>query len=138
MIKVLFVCVHNSGRSQMAEAFFNRYSAGAALSYSAGTRPASHVDSNVVSAMRERGIDISRQVPKVIIPGMIEDADRVVTMGCMADEVCPAMFIPTEEWQIEDPEGQSIDRVREIRDKIEARVKLLLGELLEEMGVAGR
>ena len=131
MIKVLFVCVHNSGRSQMAEAFFNRYAAGEALSYSAGTRPASHVDHNVVEAMREIGIDISRQVPKVLIPGMIEDADKVVTMGCMADEVCPAMFIPTEEWRIEDPEGQSIEKVREIRDEIETRVK----DIVQKMSV---
>ena len=138
MIKVLFVCVHNSGRSQMAEAFFNRYSAGAALSYSAGTRPASHVDSNVVSAMRERGIDISRQVPKVIIPGMIEDADRVVTMGCMADEVCPAMFIPTEEWQIEDPEGQSLEKVRVIRDEIQNRVQGLIRDISIESCINGR
>jgi len=129
MIKVLFVCVHNSGRSQMAEAFFNRYAAGEALAYSAGTRPASHVDRNVVEAMWEIGVDISRQVPKVLIPGMIEDADKVVTMGCMADDICPALFIPTEEWQIEDPEGQSIEKVREIRDEIETRVKNIVQEM---------
>jgi len=132
MIKVLFVCVHNSGRSQMAEAFFNRYAAGEALAYSAGTRPASHVDRNVVEAMREIGIDISKQMPKILIPGMIEDADRVVTMGCMAEEVCPALFIPTEDWHIEDPEGQSIEKVREIRDEIEGKVKLLLRGMLEK------
>jgi len=132
MIKVLFVCVHNSGRSQMAEAFFNRYAAGEALAYSAGTRPASHIDRNVVGAMHEIGIAISKQMPKVIMPGMIEDADRVITMGCMAEEVCPALFIPTEDWHIEDPEGQSIEKVREIRNEIEAKVKLLLRGILEK------
>jgi len=132
MIKVLFVCVHNSGRSQMAEAFFKRHAAGEAIACSAGTCPASHVDRNVVEAMREIGIDISKQMPKILIPGMIEDADRVVTMGCMAEEVCPALFIPTEDWHIEDPEGQSIEKVREIRDEIEGKVKLLLRGMLEK------
>jgi len=82
--------------------------------------------------MREIGIDISKQMTKILIPGMIEDADRVVTMGCMAEEVCPALFIPTEDWHIEDPEGKSIEKVREIRDEIEGKVKLLLGGMLEK------
>lgn len=132
MKKVLFVCVHNSGRSQMAEAFFNRYAAGEALACSAGTRPASHVDKNVVSAMREIGIDISSQVPKALIPGMADGADKVITMGCIAADVCPAVFMPTEDWRIDDPEGQPVEKVREIRDEIEAKVKVLLDELLEK------
>jgi arsenate reductase len=138
MNKVLFVCIHNSGRSQMAEAFFNRYAAGEALAYSAGTRPAIHVDRNVVEAMREIGIDMGKQMPKVIIPSMIEDADRVVTMGCMADEVCTAMFIPTEEWQIEDPEGQSLEKVRVIRDEIQNRVQGLIQDISIESCINGR
>jgi arsenate reductase len=129
MKKILFVCVHNSGRSQMAEAFFNNYAGGKAQAFSAGTQPASHTDSTVSQAMKEIGIDISSQRPKMLTLKMMEDADRVITMGCGVEGVCPATFVPTEDWQLEDPEGKSIERVRAIRDEIETKVKNLIEEL---------
>ena len=129
MKKVLFVCVHNSGRSQMAEAFFNHYAEGEALAYSAGTRPACHKDKNVVVVMKEVGLDISKQQPKMLTPEMMEDVDRVITMGCGVEDVCPATWVPTEDWGLEDPEGKPIQKVREIRDEIEAKVKALIEEL---------
>jgi arsenate reductase len=128
MKKVLFVCVHNSGRSQMAEAFFNRYAAGKAEAFSAGTRPASHIDQTVVKAMNEIGIDISSRHAKALTSEMLDSADRVITMGCSKEGICPAAFVPIEDWQLEDPEGQSIDKVRTIRDEIENKVKRLVEE----------
>ena len=118
----------------MAEAFFNHYAAGEAEALSAGTRPASHVDQTVVKAMREIGIDISSKRAKTLTSEMLESADRVITMGCGVEDVCPATFVPFEDWQLEDPEGQSIDKVRAIRDEIETRVKRLIenGKLSKE------
>jgi len=112
----------------MAEAFFNHLAKGRAIASSAGTRPAAHTDSNVVKAMRETGIDIRRQRPKELTLEMLEEADRVITMGCGAEEVCPASFVPTEDWALEDPEGKSIEEVRDIRDEIKARVERLIME----------
>lgn len=132
MKRVLFVCVHNSGRSQMAEAFFNHYAAGKAKATSAGTKPASHVDRTVIEAMKEVGIDISAQRPKTLTIEMLDDVDKVVTMGCEAENVCPAAFVPTEDWQLEDPEGKPIEQVRKIRREIEARVKRLIEEILSK------
>ena len=129
MKKVLFVCVHNSGRSQMAEAFFNQLAKGEAVATSAGTRPAAHVDRNVADAMCEVGIDIRQQRPKPLTFEMVESADRVITMGCGVDEVCPASFIPTEDWELSDPEGKPIEEVREVRDGIKARVEKLIAEM---------
>jgi protein-tyrosine-phosphatase len=130
MKKVLFVCVHNSGRSQMAEAFFEHYAAGKAEVFSAGTRPASHVDQTVVKTMREIGIDISSKRPKALTSEMLDSANRVITMGCSVEGVCPAAMVPTEDWQLEDPEGKPIEKVREIRNEIEAKVKTLLEGML--------
>jgi len=116
----------------MAEAFFNHYAAGKAEAFSAGTRPASHVDRTVAQAMRELGIDISYKRPKVLTSEMLDSADRVVTMGCGVEGVCPAAFVPSEDWQLEDPEGKPIEKVREIRDEIEAKVKKLIrGSILQ-------
>ncbi len=129
MKKILFVCVHNSGRSQMAQAFFNSYAKGKAQSFSAGTQPASHTDRTVLQAMKEIGIDISSQHPKMLTLEMVENADKVVTMGCGVEGVCPATFVPTEDWQLEDPEGKPIERVRAIRDEIETKVKKLIEEI---------
>lgn len=129
MKKVLFVCVHNSGRSQMAEAFFNQLAKGEAVATSAGTRPAAHVDRNVADAMCEVGIDIRQQRPKPLTFEMLESADRVITMGCGVEEVCPASFIPTEDWTLEDPEGKPIEKVRQIRDQIRVKVEVLVKEL---------
>jgi arsenate reductase len=131
MKKALFVCIHNSGRSQMAEAFFNILAEGKAMATSAGTRPAAHLDSNVAAAMREIGIDIHQQRPKPLTFEMVADADRVITMGCGVEEVCPASFVPTVDWSLEDPEGQPLEKVREIRDEVKARVEKLLAEIEE-------
>lgn len=114
--------------SEMAEAFFEHYAAGKARAFSAGTRPASHIDQTVVKAMREIGIDISSKRPKALTLEMLDGADRVITMGCSVEGVCPAAMVPTEDWQLEDPEGKPIEKVREIRDEIEAKVKELIRE----------
>jgi arsenate reductase (thioredoxin) len=130
--RVLFVCVHNSGRSQMAEAFFNRLAGNKAAASSAGTEPASAINPIVVQVMREAGLDISAKKPKLLTLEMMENADRVITMGCGAEKVCPAGFVPMEDWQIEDPEGKSIEKVREIRDIIRIKVATLVKELYTE------
>ena len=132
MKKILFVCVHNSGRSQMAEAFFNQLAEGKAHASSAGTRPASHTDRIVAEVMRELGIDISQRRPKLLTSEMVQNADRVITMGCGVEEACPVVFVPVEDWQLEDPEGKPIQKVREIRDEIEAKVKKLVEEIRQE------
>ncbi len=129
MKKVLFVCVHNSGRSQMAEAFFNLLTKGKARGFSAGTQPATKVNPVVVTVMGEIGIDISNKIPKLLTLEMLEGMERVITMGCGADNVCPATFVPTEDWQLDDPEGKPLESVREIRNEIERRVKRLISEL---------
>ena len=129
MKKVLFVCVHNAGRSQMAEAFFNQIAKGKARGFSAGTQLADKVNPVVVETMSEVGIDISRRKPKLLTLKMLEDADRVITMGCGVEGVCPASFVSTEDWQLEDPEGKTIERVRQIRDEVKARVEGLIKEL---------
>ena len=123
---MLFVCVGNAGRSQMAEAFFNQAAGGKTMAISAGTRPASAVDPRTIEVMREVGIDISRNKPKALTMEMLEQADRVITMGCRAEGVCPASFVETEDWQLEDPKGKPIEEVRRIRDEIRARVLSML------------
>ena len=129
MTKVLFVCVHNSGRSQMAEAFFNHLAQGKAQALSAGTAPGEAVNPTVVEAMREVGIDISQNKPKQLTFEMFQEPDRVVTMGCGVEGVCPATFVETEDWGLEDPAGQPLEKVRPIRDEIKARVEKLLTEI---------
>ena len=131
MITVLFICVHNAGRSQMAEAFFNQLAKGKAQALSAGTQPADKVNPLVVEAMKEIGIDISGNEPKALTIEMVEKADRMITMGCGAEAgaVCPASFIETEVWALEDPKGKSLEQVRKIREEIKKRVTRLLSEL---------
>ena len=128
---VIFVCVHNSGRSQMAEAFFNKLAGGKAQALSAGTQPADKVNPVVVEAMREAGINIGGNKPKMLTLDMVEKADRMITMGCgaEAEAVCPASFIETEDWALEDPKGKSLEQVRKIRDEIKERVARLFSEL---------
>jgi arsenate reductase len=128
---VLFVCIGNSGRSQMAEAFFNRLAKGKARALSAGTDPADVLNPTVVEAMREVGIDIGGNRPKALTPKMLEQADRAITMGCEVEGVCPATSIKTEDWALEDPGGKPLKEVREIRGRIMARVK----KMLEEAGI---
>lgn len=131
MKTILFVCVHNAGRSQMAEAFFNLLAKGKARGLSAGTQPADKVNPVVAEAMREVGIDISGNRPKILTTEMIEKADRMITMGCGADAegLCPAGFIQTEDWALDDPKGQSLEKVRKIRDEVKSRVTKLLTEI---------
>ena len=129
MKKVLFVCVHNAGRSQMAEALFNLIANNGVRAESAGTKPASEVNPVVVQAMAEVGIDISTNRPRLLTFEMIEDSERVITMGCGVEESCPASFVPTEDWDLDDPAGQPIEKVRQIRDEIKSRVQRLLREL---------
>lgn len=129
MRKILFVCSHNSGRSQIAEAFFNHLAKGIAIAYSAGTQPDKHLDTNVVQVMQEIGINITGQAPKALTPMMVEQADKVISMGCGVEGVCPAASVPAEEWEIEDPKGKTMVKVREIRDEIEARVVTLLDNI---------
>jgi arsenate reductase len=129
MKKILFVCVHNARRSQMAEAFFNHYAKGEAQAFSAGTHFANRIDPTVIEVMKEVGIDISHKRPKVMTLEMLGTADKVISMGCGVEGVCPATFVPTEDWQLEDPEGKPIEQVRAIRDEIETKVKNLIEEI---------
>lgn len=128
---VLFVCAHNSGRSQMAAAFFNSMAAGRAQVYSAGTQPADSVNTVVVEAMKEIGIDISGNKPQMLTMDLVEKADRMITMGCGEDTgaVCPAGFLETEDWALDDPHRKSLEEVRKIRDEVKRRVANLLMEL---------
>lgn len=127
---VLFVCVENSARSQMAEAFFNKMSKKARAS-SAGTRPASAVNPLAIEALKEVGIDISGAKPKLLTLEMLDSADRVITMGCVVGDVCPAATVETEDWGIEDPSGKPIEKFREIRNVIEKKVEKLLKDMGE-------
>lgn len=127
-VKVLFLCVHNAGRSQMAAAFARAYGGASIVAESAGTMPSERVHPIVVEAMLERGIDLSGARPQVLTDEMANETDRAITMGCAIEDVCPAGLVDTEDWALEDPSGKPIERVREIRDEIERRVKALLAE----------
>ena len=126
--KVLFVCVENARRSQMAEAFLNKLAKGHAVAVSAGEKPASKVDEKAVEVMKEIGIDITKQRPKALTMKMVKDADLVVTMGCGAD-VCPVVPKRVEEWKIEDPAGKLVAKFREVRNDIRKRVEKLVETL---------
>jgi protein-tyrosine-phosphatase len=127
MKTVLFICVHNSGRSQMAEAFFNRMAEGKARAISAGSQPADAVNPVVAEAMREVGIDISKNKPKLLTFDMMKGIDKAITMGC--ENSCPYTTVETADWGLEDPKDKSIKEVRKIRDEIERRVKILVKEI---------
>lgn len=125
---VLFVCVHNAGRSQMAAAYLTHLSNGTVEVLSAGSAPADSVNPAVVEAMAEDGIDISSQQPKVLTTEAVQVSDVVITMGC--GDVCP--IFPGkryEDWVLQDPAGQGVEAVRPIRDEIKVRITELLGEL---------
>jgi len=129
MKKILFVCVENAGRSQMAEAFAKVYGNARIEAVSAGTMPAKEVNLVVVQVMREKGIDLSPNKPKLITNQMVQEADMIIVMGCSAEGFCPAPLLnKVVDWQIEDPKGKPIERVREIRDEVERKVKLLLDQ----------
>ncbi len=125
MKTVLFICVHNAARSQMAEAFFNEMAGGRHVGISAGSQPAEKVNPVAVEAMAELGIYISGARPKMLTVDMIERADLVVTMGC-GENVCPIVPKEVIEWDLEDPSGRPIEEVREIRDKIRKLVSKLI------------
>src|ERR671923_1004594 len=129
---ILFVCVQNAGRSQMAEGFFNhRYAPKGYRAMSAGTRPVSQINALAVQAMKEVGIDISSQKSKIITEDMIRSSEKSVNMGCIERAECPLLFINNViDWGIEDPKGKSIEKVREIRDEIDRRVRELAAELV--------
>jgi arsenate reductase len=129
MKNILFVCVGNSGRSQMAEAYFNHMAGDKARASSAGTEPARSVDPQVIALMKEEGIDISGNHPKKLTLEMLEQADKVITMGCGVEQACPASFVETQDWELNDPKGKTIDEVKKIRDEIKKRVTGLIREL---------
>ena len=128
---VLFVCNHNAGRSQIAQALFERHAPGDVRAESAGSTPSEQVWPNVVEAMREVGIDLSDRRPKKLTTEMQLHADWAVTMGC--GDACP--YVPTrvDDWEIPDPADQSLEVVRHIRDQVEQRVVELIGERLDEI-----
>jgi len=129
---ILFVCVENAGRSQMAEGFFKKYAPDGFKTLSAGTKPGYQLNPIVVEAMKEVGLDISKQKSKELTDEMIRDSDNVVNMGCMDKNFCPTIWIPKViEWNLEDPKGKSIEKVREIRDEIEKRVKEIVAEITD-------
>jgi len=130
MKKILFVCVENAGRSQMAEAFFRKYMPKGFEATSAGTKPSPNVNPIVAQAMSEIGIDIKNKTPKYLSNDMLCDS-IAVNMGCMDKESCPVLFVKDVlDWNIPDPKGKSIEEVRRIRDQIEIKVK----ELVEKIG----
>ena len=132
---VLFVCVHNAGRSQMAAAYLTHLSRGRIEVRSAGSAPADTVNPAAVAAMAEEGIDLSAQTPKILTDRAVQDSDVVVTMGC--GDACP--FHPGkryEDWVLEDPAGRGVEAVRPIRDEIRTRVEQLIAELLPAGNVA--
>jgi arsenate reductase len=127
--EVLFVCVHNAGRSQMAAGLLDKLTEGRVLVRSAGSEPAEQINPAVVDAMAEVGVDVSKEFPKPLTDEVVRAADAVITMGC--GDACP--IYPGkryEDWELEDPEGKDLETVRRIRDEIAEHVRKLLAELL--------
>ena len=128
MPEVLFVCVHNAGRSQMAAALLDQLAGGVVTVRSAGSEPADRINPRVIAAMEEIGLDVSREHPKPLTGEAVEAADVVITMGC--GDACP--IYPGkryEDWELDDPAGADLDGVRRIRDEIAARVRRLVAQL---------
>jgi arsenate reductase len=130
MKTVIFICVHNSGRSQMAEAYFNDIAQGKARAISAGSQPADQVNPVVAAAMLEEGIDIRGNKPRLLTSEMMEGVEKAVTMGC--EDACPYTAALTEDWGLEDPKGKPLGKVREIRDEIKRRVEELVREMTRD------
>ncbi len=127
--EVLFVCVHNAGRSQMAAGLLDRYAGGKVHVRSAGSTPADRINPAVVQAMAEVDVDLSKEFPKPLTDGAVREADVVITMGC--GDACP--IYPGKrylDWDLPDPAGRSLEEVRPIRDEIDLRVRALLAELV--------
>jgi arsenate reductase len=132
---VLFVCVHNAGRSQMAAGYLRALAGGEVDVLSAGSAPKDEINPVAVEAMAEEGIDIAANTPKVLTVEAVKASDVVITMGC--GDACP--IFPGkryEDWELDDPAGQGLEAVRPIRDEIRARVETLIGELLPRRGAA--
>ena len=126
---VLFVCIHNAGRSQMAAGYMRALSGGAVEVRSGGSEPGDQINPTAIAAMSEEGIDISAGIPQLMTTEQVRDSDVVITMGC--GDVCP--IFPGkryEDWELVDPKGKTLDEVRPIRDDIKARIQALLAELL--------
>jgi len=122
--------VENAGRSQIAEGYFKKYAPKGFKVQSAGTKPVSQINPLAIQAMREVGIDISKEKSKEITEEMMYSSESIVNMGCMDKGFCPKIFLPKViEWNLPDPKGKSIEEVREIRDEIEKRVKQLVAEI---------
>jgi arsenate reductase len=135
--KVLFVCVHNAGRSQMAAALLDRHASGLVRVRSAGSEPADRLNPAVVHAMAEIGIDLTAERPKLLREEDVRDADVVITMGC--GDACPVLpGITYEDWELTDPSGRSLTEVRVIRDEIDRRVRGLLDALAAQAASAAR
>ena len=135
-VRVAFVCVQNAGRSQMSLAFAEREVERRGLEgdvelLSGGTRPADGVHDEVVSVMSEAGFDLSDRTPREVTPDELRDVDLVITMGCSATDVCPATWGgESRDWDLDDPHGENPERVAEIRDEIETRVRALFDEIV--------
>jgi arsenate reductase len=141
MKPILFVCVHNAGRSQMAEAFFNHLARERgldAVALSAGTAPRGEINPVAVEAMRELGISMAEQTPKLLTPELAASAERMITMGCGVEaDMCPAGTYFSEDWGLDDPMGKSLEGVRRVRDQIRERVTQLHVDLQHAADSAG-
>ena len=127
---ILFVCVENAGRSQMAEAFFKKFAKTRFNVTSAGISPSSNLNPVVVSVMAEIGIDLKNQQPQLLSSSMIENSNKTINMGCMDKKSCPSLFVrDVDDWNIEDPNGKPIEVVRNIRDQIKNEVFNLLDSI---------
>lgn len=127
---VLFVCVHNAGRSQMAAALLEHHSMGRIHVRSAGSAPADQINPVAVQAIGEWGIEISELTPKKLDPNVVERSDVVITMGC--GDACPVFpGVRYEDWVLEDPAGQTIEMVRQVRDEIDQRIRALISDLID-------
>lgn len=130
---ILFVCVENAGRSQIAEAFFKKYAPKNFDVISAGTAPSSELNPLVVKVMKEIGIDLEKQEPKLLSSDMLENSFKTVNMGCMDKESCPSLFVKEVlDWNISDPKEKSIEEIQKIRDQIKTEVIALIDSLKED------
>ena len=128
-VTVLFVCVENAGRSRMAEAFFNALAPAGMKAISAGTEPAASPHPEVVACMKEARVPLGEGPGRMLTQELVDSASRVIGMGCNVKEACPAIRVPLEDWELDNPKGQPPDVVRRIRDDIRARVEHLIKEL---------
>jgi len=127
---ILFMCVENAGRSQIAEAFFKKYAPSKFTAISAGTAPSVHLNPLVVQVMKEIGIDMSKQKPKLLSDSLIKNSSKTINMGCIDKESCPALLVKDIlDWNISDPKEKSLEDVRKIRDQIKSEVMSLIRSL---------